>query len=101
MNKQEYLLDCLMEECAEVIQAASKVQRFGRRDNGRSGSKPSAMTRLNEELNDVTAIIAMLNKEMSMGSFHPLFRSRLSVEAKIAKVKANFERSREAGCLND
>lgn len=29
MNKQEYLLTCLQEECAEIIQASTKILRFG------------------------------------------------------------------------
>ena len=29
MNKQEYLLTCLSEECAEIQQAVSKALRFG------------------------------------------------------------------------
>jgi len=29
MNREEYLLDCLSEECAELSQVASKSMRFG------------------------------------------------------------------------
>lgn len=33
MNKQEEILTILQEECAEVIQAVSKVRRFGMGNN--------------------------------------------------------------------
>ena len=32
-DKQQEILDILQEECAEVIQAVSKVRRFGLRNN--------------------------------------------------------------------
>jgi NTP pyrophosphatase (non-canonical NTP hydrolase) len=32
-RKQQEILDLIQEECAEVIQAISKVRRFGKEDN--------------------------------------------------------------------
>jgi len=32
-TKQQEILDILQEECAEVIQAVSKIRRFGMKDN--------------------------------------------------------------------
>jgi len=59
MTEQEYLLTCLMEECAEVTHRASKALRFGLQEVG-PGSKKSNFTRLEDELSDVIEIARML-----------------------------------------
>lgn len=47
-NKQQEILDILQEECAEVIQAVSKIRRFGAKDN---------METLCKEMADVLTMI--------------------------------------------
>lgn len=52
------ILDILQEECAEVIQAVSKVKRFGW-DNSHEG-KPTNRIHLTEEIGDLEAMIQLL-----------------------------------------
>lgn len=51
MNRQEEILTILQEECAEVIQAVSKVRRFGLDGN---------VTELKKEIADVLCMIDIL-----------------------------------------
>lgn len=52
------ILDILQEEAAEVIQAVSKVKRFGW-DNSFEG-KPTNRIHLTEEIGDLEALIQLL-----------------------------------------
>lgn len=59
MNKDvSQILDILQEEAAEVIQAVSKVRRFGW-DNSFEG-KPTNRISLAEEIGDLEALIQLL-----------------------------------------
>lgn len=51
MNKQEEILTILQEECAEVIQAVSKVRRFGLDNN---------VAELKKEVADLLCMIDIL-----------------------------------------
>lgn len=51
MNKQEEILTILQEECAEVIQAVSKVRRFGLDNN---------VQELKKEIADLLCMIDLL-----------------------------------------
>ena len=62
MNKQEYLLTCLSEECAEIQQAVSKALRFGL-DNYNPNGLLTNEGAISLELNDLQAIKEMLIKE--------------------------------------
>lgn len=57
MNKQEYLLTCLMEECAEVQKCAAKIQRFAATEEyeGRSNAD-----RLADEVVDLLAVLELV-----------------------------------------
>jgi NTP pyrophosphatase (non-canonical NTP hydrolase) len=61
MNKTEYLLVCLAEECSEVSHAVAKSLRFGL-DDGHRGITNREQLRL--ELADVLAIANLLNDEL-------------------------------------
>ena len=61
MNKQQLLLIKLMEEAAEVVQAASKSIQFGF-DDIIPGTDTTNRQRLNAEITDFLAIIEMLNE---------------------------------------
>lgn len=62
MNKQEYLLTCLAEECAEVAQRCTKALRFGINEC-QPGQELSNEERLNIELNDLFTICRLLSFE--------------------------------------
>ena len=93
VNTTEYLLTCLIEECAEVIQRATKAQRFGLMEI-QPGQKMDNQQRLQEEISDLWGTLVML-RDHGIG-LHPL---RHLGEKKIAKVKEFMEYSRKEGCL--
>ena len=55
------VMDILQEECAEVIQAVSKISRFGI-DNFKPGKPKTNREHLEEELGDMLAMICILEK---------------------------------------
>jgi NTP pyrophosphatase (non-canonical NTP hydrolase) len=57
--KTKETLDILQEECAEVIQAVSKISRFGL-DNLKPGKPKTNKEHLEEELGDLLAMIDIL-----------------------------------------
>jgi NTP pyrophosphatase (non-canonical NTP hydrolase) len=59
--KQKEALDILQEECAEVIQAVSKISRFGL-DNLKPGKPKTNREHLEEELGDLVAMIDILTR---------------------------------------
>jgi NTP pyrophosphatase (non-canonical NTP hydrolase) len=59
-DKQNEVLDILQEECAEVIQAVSKIRRFGA-SNHKHGETQTNLEHLEEELGDLMAMIDILN----------------------------------------
>jgi NTP pyrophosphatase (non-canonical NTP hydrolase) len=62
MNHQEKeVMDILQEECAEVIQAVSKISRFGL-DNFKPGKPKTNRQHLEEELGDMMAMIDILQR---------------------------------------
>jgi NTP pyrophosphatase (non-canonical NTP hydrolase) len=76
------VMDIAQEECAEVIQAISKIRRFGI-DNSKPGTEYSNRAHLEEELGDVLAMIdiLMINNIVSWANLHRAKR------AKIEKLK--------------
>jgi len=60
MNKTEHLLICLMEECAEIQQAAAKALRFGI-TNGHPDSKTTNAEDIVKEYADLKGVIHMLS----------------------------------------
>lgn len=83
MNEQtKEVMDILQEECAEVIQAVSKISRFGI-DNYKPGKPKTNREHLEEELGDMLAMIDIL-KEMGVVSEASLENAKF---AKIEKLK--------------
>ena len=59
MTREEHLLTILMEECAEVIQRASKALRFGLAEVQAWQTKTNAQ-RLMDEVNDFIGVYQMI-----------------------------------------
>jgi NTP pyrophosphatase (non-canonical NTP hydrolase) len=76
------VMDILQEECAEVIQAVSKISRFGI-DNFKPGKAKTNREHLEEELGDMIAMICILEK-MGVVNQDAL---ELATKAKIEKLK--------------
>jgi NTP pyrophosphatase (non-canonical NTP hydrolase) len=94
MNTTEYLLSCLIEECAEVIQRATKAQRFGLREV-QPEQELTNEQRLAAELDDLLGTLGLLAKEGIR-----LSSSNERVRAKILKVEKFMDYSRELGTLH-
>lgn len=80
--KTKEVMDILQEECAEVIQAVSKISRFGL-DNLKPGKPKTNREHLEEELGDLVAMIGILI-EKEVISEASLQRAEI---AKIEKLK--------------
>lgn len=66
MDINNYLLVCLMEESAEIAQAAAKSIRFGLEDSHPKRSEKTNEDELLEELYQCIAIIEMLQENKSL-----------------------------------
>lgn len=95
MSKEQEALLILQEECAEVIQAVSKIFRFGT-DNYKPGrTLVSNKEHLETEIGDVLCMIDIL---VSQGVVDPLKidaaaglkKEKLKVYSNIFKVKENI-----------
>ena len=83
MNSKEIeVMNILQEECAEVIQAVSKVNRFGL-DNFKPGKPKTNREHLEEELGDMLAMIDIM-LEINLVDIDKL---EVAKKAKIVKLK--------------
>lgn len=80
--KEKEVLDILQEECAEVIQAVSKIRRFGA-DNVKPGKPKTNREHLEEELGDMLAMIDIM-LELDIVDMDNL---EIAKRAKIVKLK--------------
>jgi len=81
-NMDSQTKEVLQEECAEVIQAVSKISRFGL-DNYKPGKPKTNREHLEEELGDMLAMIDIL-QSMDIVSYANIERAQA---AKIEKLK--------------
>jgi NTP pyrophosphatase (non-canonical NTP hydrolase) len=81
-SQTKEVMDILQEECAEVIQAVSKINRFGL-DNLKPGKPKTNREHLEEELGDMMAMVEIL-QELDIVSFTNIERA---AEAKREKLK--------------
>lgn len=81
-DNTKLILTILQEECAEVIQAVSKIHRFGL-TNHKPDNIYTNQENLEEELGDMLAMIDLL-KDMDVVSWDNLEVAR---QAKIEKLK--------------
>lgn len=83
--RPQYLLTRLMEEAAEVQQAASKIKRFGPNSHDPTHPDRNNLKDLLNELNDFLAIVKMLQLD---GIVPEQFEDSEAQDRKI--VKTNF-----------
>ena len=83
MNEQlKEVMDIAQEECAEVIQAISKISRFGI-DNLKPGKPKTNREHLEEELGDLLAMVDILENMDAIN----MINVNLARRAKIEKLK--------------
>lgn len=98
MNNREYLLICLMEECAEVQHMASKCLRFGLDEVHITDlSQPPNLERLKAEIVDLIGVLALLDEngilEISANEY------TTGAAKKKEKVERYMRHSRSLGIL--
>ena len=84
MNRQEYLLVCLNEECLEVGKEVDKALRFGL-DDWSPNDTPTETNRkkITQELTDLIAVAQMLKDELYIDEFmvdDKLYEKKIRVE---------------------
>lgn len=95
LSKREHLLVCLMEECNEVAQAASKCIRFGDADSYLP-TDPTNLTQVTKEFNELLAVVKMLNE---IGVIIPMVRHLQ--EEKIERLATFMQYSRQRKTLEE
>lgn len=82
IDKNQEILNILQEECAEVIQAVSKCNRFGL-DNYKPGKPKTNRQHLAEELGDLQAMIKLVQDAYIVSETDV----NVASDAKIEKLK--------------
>ena len=93
MTRREHLLVCLAEECSEVIKEVTKILRFGLDDKQGEEYEPNSV-RLDNELNDIMAVVEMLKKDGL-----DIWFSSEKAQAKWDKVEKYMKYAHEKGTL--
>ena len=87
MNRSEEIMTILQEECAEVIQAVSKVRRFGLSDN---------IGELKKELCDLICMIELMREfNVIPMSYEEQLENIFQKREKLKKFSRIFEESKE------
>ena len=90
-SKEKEALDILQEECAEVIQAVSKISRFGI-DNYKPGKPKTNREHFEEELGDLYAMIEIL-QEMDVVSWTNIERAAKAKKEKLKQWSNIYEQN--------
>lgn len=95
LNKPTYMLICLIEECAEVIQRACKAIRFGM-DEKEPGQDKTNQVRLDEEWQDLQGVVQM---NQHVGNIPEGFGTGPAIGEKKRKVAKYIKYSEDIGTL--
>lgn len=95
LNKSTYLLICLIEECAEIIQRVCKAIRFGM-DEVQPGQEQDNLERLSGEITDFLGVAQMLDSHCNV---RVLVFDDEGITNKIRKVEKFMPLSQERGML--
>ena len=91
LNENNEVMDILQEEAAEVIQAVSKISRFGL-DNFKPGKPKTNREHLEEELGDMLAMIDIL-LEKKVVSMNNLETAKIAKIEKLKKWSSIYEQN--------
>ncbi len=92
MNREQYLLTKLAEECSEVTKVALKAQQFGL-DGTKEDGGLTNREKLNAELQDLFSIVEMLCREIKIG----FEVDENALHKKMEKVNFYYQVSVDAG----
>lgn len=93
MNKKEYLLTCLVEECSEVQKEATKALRFGLDDNWKE--RGTQADRIVHEFCDLLAIYEMLVEDSLLDDV----TTQEMIQMKKERVHKYMDYAKERGTL--
>lgn len=103
MNKTEYLLACLAEECGEVAQRATKALRFGL-DEVQPYQEKTNRQRIKDELIDLITVWDMLCDDQMDETMVIKYQAPSAdfdaMEAKRQKIKKYMGYAKQCGTLN-
>jgi len=85
------VMDILQEECAEVIQAVSKISRFGL-NNFKPGKPKTNLEHLEEELGDLLAMVDILH-DLGVISYHNVKDATAAKKEKLKKWSNIYEQN--------
>jgi len=92
MNAQlKEVMDITQEECAEVIQAISKISRFGL-DNYKPGKSQTNREHLEEELGDLQAMVEIL-QEFDVVSWANIEKAAIAKKEKLKQWSNIYEQN--------
>ncbi|RTL05429.1 hypothetical protein EKK58_08000 [Candidatus Dependentiae bacterium] len=94
MNRLQFLLTKLAEEASEIAQIALKTQQFGL-DELCPGLSETNAERTHKELDDLAAIVELLNEEYKFG----YIRSGWNIAEKKAKIEKYYAYSKQLGMV--
>lgn len=97
MNRKEYLLECLSEECNEVGQRVSKALRFGLTEV-QDGQELTNAERIIEEMRDLICVYQILFNEGFLPAGNVTAKD---VDNKLARIEKFMAISRREGTLID
>lgn len=104
MTETEHLLDCITEECAEIIQRVSKALRFGLREV-QPGQDLTNEQRIVAEFHDLRGVLEMLHaRGLLLATDDGLLANhdqRDAINAKKHKVRKFLDYSRSLGTLTE
>ena len=93
MDREQFLLVKLAEECNEVAQMAIKSMQFGL-DNVKPDQPYTNRERLNQEFNDLITIMQLLSQENYLEHEPP---SPEWIEEKLGRIEKFYNISKEMG----
>lgn len=96
MNRREYLINCLAEECSEAAVAAAKCNRFTT-EEVMPGQPLTNAERLISELKDVISVAQILINEGIIPAFNV---EPEDIARKLAKIEKYMKISVECGALS-
>ena len=99
MNREQYILQCLSEECAEVVLIASKYNRFGGDSfHPDDPLKRTNKSKLTQEIIDVMALIQAVGMNGMLDDKDPS-EAEKGIHEKLTRLDKYMEISEELGTL--
>ena len=97
MNKSEYLLTCIIEECSEIQKAISKTLRFGAED----GYPGKRTTNTEDIINEINDLFGAIHLAQDLKILPEELVDTTKIIKKKEKITKYMEYSKKCGTLTD